>query len=461
MTKGIQNLIQPPPVYSPYPEYIQNNYSPYEIKQYEIYFAVSMIYVISPLLYIAFITRNFGIINSIWKIIHSGIFDSIETAKNYLSNKIIFIMRYFGYYSFSTYTVVKDGRELFSSYSEHINVKTARENIKQVDMAKYRMCKWIDAQCAQYRKLNNNCEPEVNDAKNEIYDFIIHSSLEYKQSRIHRGDFRISTHTQFLTNYRTYQKSFYIENYAELIVPKIEHTTESVSDSTSVESPPESSSAFEIIPVCIKCPSTFYIEKNELFDKAVLQWYLLNRICRPDVANYVGSNTATYEIILYHRDFIKYSQNNNFLCVFTKNIKDESQTINDENTSTENTDVKSDFFMKLTNGQHIMVGSDYIIKVDTLLNCPIYEINQKNIVSIDDDINEFCNQSEQSYTDNESEIDENADNNSIYDSDSDSNSNSDNNDDADADARAVSSDDSIKDKENMTAEFEIIESSSS
>ena len=166
MNKGITNLIEPPILYSIYPEYIQNNFSPYEIKEYEIYFAVYMIYAISPLLYIAFITGNFGMINSIWKIINSGIFDAIKLAKNYLSDKMIFLMRYFGYYTFSTYTIVKNGRELFSSYSEHINIKTTRENIKQVDMAKYRICKWIDSQCVQYRKLNNGCEPDISDAKN-------------------------------------------------------------------------------------------------------------------------------------------------------------------------------------------------------------------------------------------------------------------------------------------------------
>jgi hypothetical protein len=441
-TNGITNLIQPSAVYSPYPEYIQNNFSPYEIKEYEIYFAVSMIYVISPLLYIAFITGNIGMINSIWKIIHSGIFDSIQTAKNYLSNKMIFFMRYFGYYTFSTYTVVKNGRELFSSYSEHINVKTTRENIKQTDMAKYRVCKWIDAQCAQYRKLNNNSDPEVSEAKNDIYDFIIHSSLDYNQSRIHRGDLRISTHTQFLTNYRTYQRSFYIENYAELVVPK----------QTELPDTTATTSSYEIIPICIKFPSTFYIEKNELYDRSFMQWYLLNRICRPDISDYIGSSTATYEVILYHRDFIKYAQCDNCLCIFTKNIKDETldEIVNEISNEQEDTTKKTDFFMKLTSGQHIMVGSDYIIKVDTALNCPVYEINQKSVVSIDDDINNFCNQSEQSYTDNESDNDDNTDD-GVNESDGD--------DHDDDDEDDISSDESETDKENITSEFEIIESS--
>ena len=446
MNKGITNLIEPPILYSIYPEYIQNNFSPYEIKEYEIYFAVYMIYAISPLLYIAFITGNFGMINSIWKIINSGIFDAIKLAKNYLSDKMIFLMRYFGYYTFSTYTIVKNGRELFSSYSEHINIKTTRENIKQVDMAKYRICKWIDSQCVQYRKLNNGCEPDISDAKNDIYDFIIHSSLDYNQSRVHRGDLRISTHTQFEKNYRTYQRSFYIENYAELIVPKQSELSDTTAAATA-STAESASSSYEIIPICIKFPSTFYIEKNELYDKSFMQWYLLNRICRPDISDYIGSSTATYQVVLYHRDFIKYSQCDNCLCVFTKNIKSKTldEIVDEISTEQEDTNNKTDFFTKLTNGQHIMVGSDYIIKVDTTLNCPVYEINQKGVISVDDDINDFCNQSEQSYSDNDSDDDD-------TDSETDSETDSDNDDD-------VSSDNSETDKENITSEFEIIDSS--
>ena len=453
--------------YSYYPDYIQTNFSPYEIKQYEIYFAVYMMWVIIPSLYIIFVTGNLEMINMVWKMIHSGIFDAVRSVKNYLSNKMVFLMRYFGYYTFSTYTVVKNGRELFSSYSEHINVKTTHENIKQVDMAKYRICKWIDAQCLQYRRLNS-CEPEVSDAKNDIYDFIIHSSLEYKQSRVHRGDLRNSTHTQFETNYRTYQRSFYIENYAELVVPKQSELSDATSTSstavpTSTAEP--TSSSYEIIPICIKCPSTFYIEKNELYDKSFLQWYLLNRICRPDIAEYVGSSTTTYEVVLYHRDFIKYSQCDNCLCVFTKNIKSKTldEIVDEISSEQEDTTKKTDFFMKLTNNQHIMVGTDYIIKVDTALNCPVYEINQKSVVSIDDDINDFCNQSEQSYTDDEDTEDENtggSHNSSNNDSDSDSECVSDDSENEHDDDDDDEHDNTVSDKENITAEFEMIDTSS-
>ena len=275
---------------------------------------------------------------------------------------------------------------------------------------------------------------------------IIHSSLDYNQSRVHRGDLRISTHTQFEKNYRTYQRSFYIENYAELIVPKQSELSDTTAAATA-STAESASSSYEIIPICIKFPSTFYIEKNELYDKSFMQWYLLNRICRPDISDYIGSSTATYQVVLYHRDFIKYSQCDNCLCVFTKNIKSKTldEIVDEISTEQEDTNNKTDFFMKLTNGQHIMVGSDYIIKVDTTLNCPVYEINQKGVISVDDDINDFCNQSEQSYSDNDSDDDD-------TDSETDSETDSDNDDD-------VSSDNSETDKENITSEFEIIDSS--
>ena len=57
--------------------------------------------------------------------------------------------------------------------------------------------------------------------------------------------------------------------------------------------------------------------------------------------------------------------------------------------------------MKFTNGQHIIVGNSYIMKVDTVLNCPIYDVNNKCVISIDDNIYDCYDDSDDNLTDDE------------------------------------------------------------
>lgn len=382
-----------------YPTFFQNEYSEYDIRQTEIFFAVFMVYAIIPLLYTAFLTNNTSVMSTLWNIIHSGIFNRIKKVKQFLSEKIAFMMRYLGYYTFSTYTIVKNGRELFSSHSEFINIKTFRQNIKTVDMAKYKVCKWIDAQCSIYKKIHNE-SPDISDAKNVIYDFIIHSSQDYKQTRIHRGDFRISTHTQFDVNYRTFSELGLIDNYAELIVDLPELDSDDTTTAAATN-PDPSVTTKEVIPICIKSPDTCYIEKNELFDRPFLQWYLLNKLCRPDVVDYIGTHGSEYETILYNKDFVKCDLHKNWL--LCDSISKQTQKVLTTSDSNNDGNVV-DYFMKLTQGQHIIVGKSYIIKVDSKLNCPIYMLNDKDIIDIDGDIREYYCESEGSLSDDESAI---------------------------------------------------------
>lgn len=374
-----------------YPSYFQNSYTEYEIKHAEIICAISMVYVIFPLLYTAYITNNVGVMFSIWNIIQSGIFDKIKKVKQYLSDKVAYMMHYLGYRTFSTYTVVKNGRELFTAYSEYINVRTTRQNIKFVDMAKYKVCKWIDAQCRQYESITNEI-PDVCDATNDIYDFIIHSSPDYKQSRVHRGDFRISTHTQFSVNYRTFSKLDHIDGYAQLnlALPSLRIFVTSAEEYNNTADTDEVTA--EVLPIHIKDLDTFYIEKNELFDIPFLQWYFMNRLFRQDAADYIKRRRPGYEITLYNNDYETRKLSENVLL-----CKRGGSEGGDENENEEETN----YFMKFTNGQHIIVGNSYIMKVDTVLNCPIYDVNNKCVISIDEDINECYDDSDDNLTDDE------------------------------------------------------------
>lgn len=435
-----------------YPLYFQNSYTEYEIKQTEVICAISMVYIIFPLLYTAYITNNVGVMFSIWNIIQSGIFDKIKKVKQYLSDKVAYMMHYLGYRTFSTYTIVKNGRELFTAYSEYINVRTTRQNIKFVDMAKYKVCKWIDAQYRQYESIHNEL-PDVCDAANDIYDFIIHSSPDYKQSRVHRGDFRISTHTQFLVNYRTFNKLDHIDGYAQLnlALPSLKVNVNVTSDADySTSSDDTDEVAAEVIPIHIKDLETFYIEKNELFDVPFLQWYFMNRLFRQDAADYIRRRRPAYEITLYNNDYETRKLSENVLLCKRGGGGD---GVGDENEH--DIEEETDYFMKLTNGQHIIVGNSYIMKVDTTLNCPVYDVNTKCVISIDEDINDCYDDSDSNLTDDELPNQSPVDIVTVEGVDSDSEvSDTESNIDCEEDTPVCNDD---TDKINIASEFEMIE----
>ena len=433
-----------------YPPYFQNSYTEYEIKYTETICAISMVYVIFPLLYTAYITKNTGVIVSIWNIIHSGIFDTIKKVKQYLSDKVAYMMHYLGYRTFSTYTVVKNGRELFSAYSEYINVRTSRQNIKIVDMAKYKVCKWIDAQCNQYKSVHNE-SPEVCDAENDIYDFIIHSSPDYNQSRVHRGDFRISTHTQFSVNYRTFNKLDRIDGYAQLnlALPSLKIFFTSAEEYNSSSAADADEVAAEVIH--IKDLDTFYIEKNELFDVPFLQWYFMNRLFRQDAADYIRRRRPSYEITLYNNNRETRKLSENVLLCKRGGGGDIGEGGEENNDAT----LETDYFMKFTNGQHIIVGNSYIMKVDTVLNCPIYDVNNKCVISIDEDIYDCYDDSDSNLTDDELPTQSPVDIITVEGVDSDSEvSHTESNIDCEEDTPVCDDD---TDKINIASEFEMIE----
>jgi hypothetical protein len=308
----------------------------------------------------------------------------------------------------------------------------------------------------------------MSEEKNDIYDFIIHSSPDYKQTRIHRGDFRISTHTQFNKNYRKFCNSCEINNYLELIVKLPGDNSD---DNTS-----------EKIPICVKYPDTFYIEKNVLFDRAFLKWYAINKLHRSDIAEYIGSSTSEYKLVLYNNDFIKVRPSEHpLLCFHKKTTTTETETETEttdvsmgktEDVAASVNDVETDMFMTLLPGQHIVVGSAYIIKADTLLNCPIYNIKDKDVISLNDEINMYYYDSEEVSSDYETEesvgekwedkaVDVN-DSDDSGDSSADSESSESSESDADSDNSSATTDHkntefATCDKNIISSEFEMIE----
>ena len=165
-----------------------------DISDIQIYFAYFSLYVLFPLLYSMLVSGNQSVVMILYRYITSGIFDTVSHIKDFLTDVYFTALRAFGQYSFSTYTVVRNGREIYSASSIFFYHKSDIKSVYRIDRAKYNVCKWIDKQCALFR-INHDDEPELNETHNDIYDFILHKVDNQPYTRIHRGDFTGKTHT--------------------------------------------------------------------------------------------------------------------------------------------------------------------------------------------------------------------------------------------------------------------------
>ena len=353
------------------PAFTPEYYVVLEDERNAIHSDILMCHIILPLTYIVLSTGSFTALLYLWSLIESDVFEAFHSMKQILTNIVIYMLRVLGWYTFSTYTVVKDGREVFSATSEYFFMKTTRANIKSVDPAKYKVCKWIDNECRIYRRVNNDDEPELTETHNDIYDFIIHNCENDTRTRIHRGDFRISTHTSLITNYRKFCKSYQICDSVELHISQ------------------EDDGNTEVIVINMKYPNQYYLEKNILLDKKFMRWYLYSKLGRKDLADYIGLPCSKYEIHVYYQDFM-----NNMGCVElatpTTGVLSRSRvfTVND--------------------GQYILVGNRYIVKVDSVLGCPVFESVDKDVYHLDDDLTNYYDNSVYSDSDNGYETDDDA-----------------------------------------------------
>lgn len=357
-----------------------------------IYFVLVMSYLILPMLYIILTTGNPNIIMLLWSFIQTGIFDALQGVKQFLTNTVIYTMRVFGYYTFSTYTVVKDGRELFSSRSDYFYMKSTRDNIKRIDPAKYRICKWIDNECRLYQSINNGEEPELTESHNDIYDFILHTFDSETHARIHRGDFRISTHTSLVNNYRKFCKSYQFCDTVELRVSVADLNEGSHATATSTST--ASASATEVIFIDMKRPFNFYIEKNVLLDKKFLRWYLYSQLGRKDLANYVGLPYSKYSLNMYYNDFMKdvgVTVKPNPSERLLSALAGVAGVAGDETKAAAVSQRIRAF--TVNDNQFILIGNRYMVKVDAILGCPVFESSDKDVLQIEDVLTNYYDDS--------------------------------------------------------------------
>ena len=341
-------------------------------------FAHFSLYILFPLLYIIISTGNIAPIMIVWNYIQSGIFDTASHIKNYLTDIVYATLRLFGQYTFSTYTVVRNGREIYTSSSMCYFYQTDVKSVYHIDRAKYNVCKWIDKQCAIYSRQHNGDIPELTETHNDIYDFILHKIDTEPYTRIHRGDFSGRTHTLSTSHYRKFHKSYEIAGTAEVMV--CVPPSSSITNGVVAETETETATAPEIFTISLKAPHHFFLEKNEFLDKKFLQWKLYNECGRPDVAEYIGMPFSKYKVALCYSECIK------------------------NNTNKDNTPVA----YQLNDSHSILIGNKYIVKVDSVLRCPVLDSSENQVFDIDGILSSYydCSDTADESDDTETDDDE-------------------------------------------------------
>jgi len=383
----------------------------------EMIFAYASLYILFPLLYIIISTGNITPLMTIWHFLTSGVFRTFEKIQDYLSDFVYAILRATGQYSFSTYTVVQNGREIYTASSLCYNYPSDRITVYKIDRAKYNVCKWIDAQCELYRRQYNGDEPEVSESRNDIYDFILHKVDGQPYTRIHRGNFTGQTHT---LGYRPFCKSYQFVDSAVLTVTMPMPTTCATADATNTDD-----AKTETFLILLKYPNHFFLEKNEILDKKFLQWKMYNEHKRKDIANYIGLPFSNYSVTMYYNESMK------------KYFTTATAETTDATTPSRYTALTID------NTNFVLIGKQYVVKVDSVLRCPIFDSNDKQVFDIDGVLTQYYSES-----DDECDADNKRDSDSESESDYESDDDNDNDDNDDND-RAVETE--------VDPEFEILE----
>lgn len=399
-TRFIQTNI-PPPTFS---DHRRQQLETYDITTTELTFALFSTYILFPLLYIILSTGNIQPIMILWRYIQSGVFNTVHSIKEYSLDVVYAILRLFGQYSFSTYTVVKDGREMYTSSSMFFFYKSDICSVYRIDRAKYDVCKWIDRQCKQYRIANNGEEPELTDTHNDIYDFIMHKVDNQRFVRIHRGDFSGRTHTLIHSHYRPFKKWYQLADKADITI--------CLPSSDGAGDAPAPAPAPETFSISLKTPYDFFLEKNEILDKKFLQWKLIQDYGRTDLANYIRTPFSTYTVRLYYSDCMnEYFEFTHPKALAALNATTAAAAIATDADAEPRTPVYS-----LNDSHSIIIGSLYAIKVDSVLRCPVFESGESQVYDIDSMLTNYYDDSD-SDSDSDHDSDSESDTISISDDD--------------------------------------------
>ena len=382
----------------------------------ELCFAYFSLYILFPLLYNMIVSGNQSMVMKIWRYITSGVFDTLQYGREIANDIFYAALRMTGQYTYSTYTVVKDGREIYSASSLYYYYKSDVRSVYRIDRAKYNVCKWIDTQCRLFSKIHGD-EPEVNETHNDIYDFILHKVDNQPYTRIHRGNFTGRTHTLITEHYRAYKNSYQFAPEAELTVYTNGNTLEpslvSTDNGTTTDNDGENENDTCFPPlkvkINLKTPHNFFLEKNEILDTNFLKWKLYNDFGREGVAKYLRSLFYKYKVNMYYNECMK---------DYFKDITAANEIVTKLNEHDDGLNTQQPHFhaYSLNEQQSVIVGHTYVVKVDSVLRCPVFESNEKQVFDIDGVLTTYydCSDSDgssEANTDNDTDTDTDIDEN--------------------------------------------------
>ena len=152
----------------------------------------------------------------------------------------------------------------------------------------------------------------------------------------------------------------------------------------------EDETAPETFTISLKTPYDFFLEKNEILDKKFLQWKLIQEYGRTDLANYIRMPFSTYTVRLYY----SYCMNEYFEFTHPKALAALNATTA---TAANATDVDANPrtpVYSLNDSHSIVIGSLYVIKVDSVLRCPVFESGESQVYDIDSMLTNYYDNSD-------------------------------------------------------------------
>jgi hypothetical protein len=122
----------------------------------------------------------------------------------------------------------------------------------------------------------------------------------------------------------------------------------------------------------LKYPHHFLLEKNELLDIKFLKWKLYNEFGAASIAKRLDSLFYNFKVVMFYNDCMKENIEKTKAEIAIANAAEEAASSD-----------KPLVAYTLSGKQSVIVGHTYVVKVDSLLRCPVFESNEKNVFDID------------------------------------------------------------------------------
>ena len=139
----------------------------------------------------------------------------------------------------------------------------------------------------------------------------------------------------------------------------------------------------------LKTPDHFFLEKNEVLDAKFLQWVLYQRYGRPDIAKYLRSPFYNYKLTMFYNESMK---------PYFNDQRSPSSKVVSALFQTNTTEQQPARYVayNLNDQQSVLIGHTYVVKVDSILRCPVFETGETRVYDIDNVLSSYydCSDSE-------------------------------------------------------------------